>query len=71
MSALGSSTGADISYLWTALSGNLCGGNDDDGLRRSGRNYRPEPFREPTPTALFSTFCDVAVVTTIALARRG
>ncbi|MEZ4952249.1 MAG: gliding motility-associated C-terminal domain-containing protein [Saprospiraceae bacterium] len=62
LSALGSSTGADISYLWTALSGNLCGGEttmmacaDQAGI------YRLTVSRTYPNGAVFSTFCDVAV----------
>ncbi len=63
LNAFGSSQGTDISYFWTALTGNLCGGEttemacaDQSGI------YRLTVSRTYPNGAVFSTFCDVDVV---------
>ncbi len=62
LSAQGSSTGPDISYLWTALSGNLCGGETTAmACADQGGVYRLTVSRTYPNGAVFTSVCDVVV----------
>lgn len=62
LSAFGSSLDSNITYLWTALTGNLCGGDTTDmACADQGGIYRLTVTRTYPNGAPFSTFCDVAV----------
>ena len=62
LSAAGSSSGADITYQWEALTGNLCGGETTDmACADLGGIYRLTVSRTYPNGAIFTTFCDVSV----------
>ncbi|HFA49118.1 MAG TPA: T9SS type B sorting domain-containing protein [Bacteroidetes bacterium] len=62
LTALGSSQGADITYFWQALSGNICGSENSQTACADGAGiYRLTVSRSYPNGAVFSTFCDVEV----------
>ena len=62
LSAFGSSMDTSITYQWTALTGNLCGGETSDTACADAAGiYRLTVSRTYPNGAVFSTACDVSV----------
>ena len=62
LSAFGSSVDTNITYLWTALTGSLCGGETTDTACADAAGiYRLTVYRTYPNGAVFDTSCDVSV----------
>ncbi len=62
LSAFGSSIDTNITYLWTALTGSLCGGETTDTACADAAGiYRLTVSRTYPNGAIFTTSCDVSV----------